>query len=198
MASPDAIAATTAALQLLFERAALDVSDYKSTLTVAPYQASDLQKPVSPEALTLSIFLYRACVSDGLRNVPVGYLNGLPRRPAIPVDLFYLITAWASSATVQQRLLGWAIRTLEDTSTLPSTLLNEGNWTGVFGASEAVEMVWHPLTAQEEYDLWQIAQTNQQPSASYVARTIALESSLTAPAAPLAQTLDARLGVIAG
>lgn len=196
MATTDAIAATTDALKTLFENAALDEPAFNK-VAVVPYQSIDLQKEINPKTtLTLSIFLYRASVSAGLRNVPVGYVNGLPRRPAIPIDLYYLITAWASNAVVQQRLLGWAIRTLEDTSTLPSMLLNQGNWAGVFGPSEAVEMVWHPLTMQEEYDLWQIAQTNQQPSASYVARTIALESALTTPVTPLTQTRDFQLGAL--
>ena len=190
MASSAAIAATSDAIRTLLERAARDSPDFK-TVSVRHYQSSDLQRALAPDTpLTLSVFLYRVIVSDARRNVPVRYQDGEPLRPAIPVDLYYLLTAWAVNAPMQQKLLGWAIRTIEDVSTLPSTLLNEGGWTGVFGPAEAVELVWHPLTMQEEYDLWQIAQTNQQPSASYVARTVALESTLTTPAEPLAQARD--------
>jgi hypothetical protein len=190
MAKSAAISATSDAILTLLQRAARDDPDW-TTLTVRKYQSSDLQSGLSPETpLTLSIFLYRVALSAGLRNVPVRYLNGEPLRPALPVDLFYLITAWASDAAMQQKLLGWAIRTIEDICTLPSNLLNEGAWAGVFAPSEAVELVWHVLTMQEEYDLWQIAQANQQPSASYVARTVALESALTTPVAPLAQTRE--------
>ncbi len=184
MAKAAAIGATSDAILTLLQRAARDDPDWK-TVTIKHFQSSDLQAGLSAETpLTLSIFLYRVALSAGLRNVPLNYVKGRPVRPAIPVDLFYLITAWASDATMQQKLLGWAIRTIEDSSTLPSNLLNDGAWTGVFASNEAVELVWHVLTMQEEYDLWQIAQTNQQPSASYVARTVALESTLTTSVAP--------------
>jgi hypothetical protein len=190
MASSAAIGATSDAILTLLQRAARDDPDWK-TLSLRQYQSSDLQSALSTDTpLTLSIFLYRVALSAGLRNVPVHYVNQQPRRPAIPVDLFYLITAWASDATMQQKLLGWAIRTIEDACTLPSNLLNEGAWGGVFAPNETVELVWHVLTMQEEYDLWQIAQTNQQPSASYVARTVALESTLTMPVAPPAQVRE--------
>jgi len=190
MATSAAVGATSDAILTLLRRAAFDDPDWR-TVSVLHYRSSDLQKALSPDTpLTLSIFLYRVALSAGLRNVPTHYLNDKPRRPAIPVDLFYLVTAWASDATMQQKLLGWAIRTIEDTSTLPSNLLNEGAWAGVFAPSETVELVWHVLTMQEEYDLWQIAQTNQQPSASYVARTVALESTLTMPTGPAVQTRE--------
>lgn len=190
MATSSAIAATSEAIRTMLERAALDSVDFKN-VSVRHYQSSDLQRALAPDTpLTLSVFLHRVVVSDGRRNVPVHYVHGAPLRPAIPVDLFYLITAWAANAPMQQKLLGWAIRAIEDASTLPSTLLNEGGWAGVFGPAETVELVWHPLTMQEEYDLWQIAQTNQQPSASYVARTVALESVETTPLGPPVQVRD--------
>ncbi len=44
-------------------------------------------------------------------------------------------------------------------STTPAT-------TGRSPQREKVELCWAPLTTAEEYDVWQIAQTNQQPSAS--------------------------------
>jgi hypothetical protein len=199
MASSAAIAATSEAIRTLLQRAATASPDPDIVkLSVRHYQSSDLQAALSGQTpLTLSVFLYRVHVSDGLRNVPLRYVNGYPLRPAIPVDMFYLLTAWAPNAPMQQKLLGWAIRTIEDGSTLPSSLLNEGAWQNVFAPSESVELVWHSLTMQEEYDLWQIAQTNQQPSASYVARTVALESTLIEDLAPLTQTreFEYQLGV---
>jgi len=76
---------------------------------------------------------------------------------------------------MQQRLLGFAIRVLADTPILPSSLLNDAGFDGTFEPHETVELCWAPLTLGE-YDLWQIAQTNQQPSASYIVRTVAIES----------------------
>jgi uncharacterized protein DUF4255 len=198
MATSAAIGATSDAILTLLQRAAKDEPDWTAlNLNVRHFQSADLQTGLTANMpLTLSVFLYRVALSAGLRNVPVHYVNSEPLRPALPVDLFYLVTAWASEATMQQKLLGWAIRTIEDMATLPSNVLNEGGWSGVFAPAEAVELVWHVLTMQEEYDLWQVAQTHQQPSASYVARTVALESTLTTPLGPAVQVreLDYQLG----
>jgi len=49
-------------------------------------------------------------------------------RPSTPLDLWYLLTAWSSEAEEQQRLLGWAIRTLEETPILPAGFLNRRSW----------------------------------------------------------------------
>jgi hypothetical protein len=99
---------------------------------------------------------------------------------------------------MQHGLLGWAVRTIEDNLILPSALLNDNGWDGTFAIDESVELTWAPLTPQEEFDLWQIAQTNQQPSASYVARTVAIESRLTLDQYAAVQTtqFDHSTGVV--
>lgn len=198
MATSAAISATTNAIVNLLKRAAEDDPEWNQPgIDVLPIHAANLQDGLATASTsTLSVFLYRVALSAGLRNVPLRHVSGVLLRPAIPVDLFYLVTSWAQDPTMQQRLLGWAIRSIEDASVLPSTLLNEGSPTTVFAPNETVEIVWHLLTMQEEFDLWQVAQTNQQPSASYVARTVALESTLTVPAEDLVQVreFDYQLG----
>lgn len=177
MASPDGIAATTDAIRALLDGAAKDSGTF-TTVPVKVYQSDDLQQPLTADTpATVSVLLHRVSVSPARRNVPLrtGPL-GERFRPPIPLDLFYLVSAWAGDSRMQQRLLGWAVRMLEDTPILPSALLNQNGWAGTFAPNETVELTWAPLTPQEEFDIWQIAQTNQQPSASYVARTVAIES----------------------
>lgn len=191
MASPDGIAATTDAIRALLDGAAKE-STLFSGVNVAIYQSDDLQTALNSTTVpTVSVFLHRISVSPHRRNVPVRTgPHGERYRPAIPVDLYYLITAWAGDARMSQRLLGWAVRVLEDTPVLPSALLNDNGWDGTFYPDETVELSWAPLSMQEEYDMWQIAQTNQQPSASYVVRTVAIESRRIVPEYPLVQTTE--------
>jgi hypothetical protein len=191
VASPSGIAATTAAIKALLDRAAGASPDF-SGVGVSAFRTEDLQTPPSAETpLVVSIYLYRVTLSSVRVGTPavVDRLGRRMRAP-VPLDLHYLVTAWARSALMQQKLLGWAIRALDDNPVLPATLLNDGGWAGTFAPTETVELSWQPLAAQEEWDLWQVAQTNQQPSATYLARGVALESLVPVTEEPLVQTLE--------
>ena len=91
----------------------------------------------------LSLYLHRIVVSTEHRNRrPRTGPDGIRPRPAVPLDLHYLLTAWAADAIKQQRLLGWAIRVLADTPTLPAALLNDaGPEHDVFMPEETVELL---------------------------------------------------------
>jgi hypothetical protein len=191
MATTNAIVAATDANRSLLQRAAKDTSDF-TAVPVALYQSDELQQALAKETNpTLSVFLHRVSVSPARRNVPLRIgPHGERKRPPIPLDLYYLVTSWAGDPRMQQQLLAWAIRVLEDTPILPTGLLNDNGWAGTFAQGETVELTWAPLSLQEEFDIWQIAQTNQQPSASYVARTVAIESTLPLVEAPRVQGSD--------
>jgi hypothetical protein len=192
VATPSAIAATTAAIKGLLDRAAAGSTDF-SSITVSTFRTDDLQAPPTGEssAPVVSIYLYRVTLSTVRVGRPaIVDREGHRVRAPIVLDLHYLLTAWARSALMQQKLLGWAIRALEDNPVLPATLLNDGGWDGTFGATETVELVWQPLPPQEEWDLWQVAQTSQQPSAIYLARGVALDSLIPVVEAPLVQTVE--------
>jgi len=191
VATPSAIAATTAAIKTLLDRAAGTSSGFPG-LDVSTFRSEDLQSPPSSEtALVVSVYLYRVTLSTVRIGTPaIIDRDGRRVRAPLLLDLHYLVTAWAKSALMQQKLLGWAVRALEDNPVLPATLLNDGGWEGTFAPTETVELVWQPLTPQEEWDLWQVAQTSQQPSAVYLARGVALDSLVPIVEAPLVQTLE--------
>jgi len=192
MASSAAIAATTAAVRTVLDRAAAAATGGFPGVTVSPFGSADLQSPPSSEtSLVLSVYLYRVTLSTTRSSTPAIVTRGGARvRAPIPLDLHYLVTAWAKSPPMQQKLLGFAIRALEDMPVLPPAVLNDGGWDGVFRAEEAVELVWQPLSPSEEFDLWQVAQTSQQPSASYVARGVEIESAVPAVEGALVQTVE--------
>lgn len=197
MATDAAIHATSAAILGLLEAAAEGHREFDGAefalLTAAGLQAS------SPDGLTVSLYLYHVNVNASRRRA-TGQIDafGMRHLPALPLDLHYLLTAWAKDAGMQQRLLGWVVRTVADTATLPAGLLNARSAEPVFRPAETVELVWESLSQQDLYDIWEVARAKQQPSAAYVARVIELESPVAVAEYPLVQTTDLRFGAVAG
>lgn len=186
MALTPAIAATSEAVLGLLQSAARGTEF--NGVTFAHYQASNFQSPMSEG---ISLWLYRVTVSSN-RNLPARIgRDGFRCRPPIPLDLHYLVTAWAGDAIKQQRLLGFAVRALEDTPILPAGVLNQhGPEPDVFRPDETVELVFESLTVQDTSYVWEVAQTKEQPSAPYAARMVELESTVPLDEAPPVQARD--------
>jgi hypothetical protein len=173
MASYKAIEATTrAVLELL--RAACPKDEFSKAL-FEPYNTANFQNPMEEG---VSLYLYRLGLSSR-RNLPARRdAANNPLRPPIPVDLYYLLTAWAKTAEKQQRLLGFCLRELGDTPILPATFLNHFASEAVFQPDESVELVFDPLSLQDLGQVWDLVKTGIQTSVSYVARMVALESTI--------------------
>jgi hypothetical protein len=142
------------------------------------YQAGDFKSTPVTEGVTL--YLYRVAINTARRNLPpsVGP-DGRRYRPAVPVDLYYLLTPWAKSAAKQHRLLGWAMRALQDTTVLPASLLNHyAPETEAFRAPETVELICEPVSVQDMMNILDPVDLNQQLSVTYVARMISIESTV--------------------
>ena len=159
----------------------------------------------APINFGVSIYLHRVAFNTNRRNLPprVDVTSGKRFRPSTPVDLHFLVTAWGRTAEEQMDILGWAIRTLQDTTELPAGLLNrfsgdpsdrfpseqpEQRRVDVFSDSEAVELVGEILTAQELVNIWGYTLNNTQPSVSYIARQVLIDSEIEMPDALLVQT----------
>jgi hypothetical protein len=191
MATYPAIAATSMAILGLLEAAAGAPRAEFAGIRLELFRGGDLQKRI-PEGI--SLYLHRIVVNTERRNLPprVG-ADGRRWRPAVPLDLHYLLTAWADDAIKQQRLLGWAVRTLEDTAILPAGLLNHfGPEHDVFRDDETVELLLEPVSMQDMSEIWEGADANREASVTYVARVIELESLDVRPQGDLVQTRDLR------
>jgi hypothetical protein len=152
------------------------------------FQAKDFQSPFE-EGVTL--FLFRLAVNGSRRNLPptIGP-DGKKYRPPIPLDFHYLLTAWAKTAARQQRLLGWAVRALQDVPVLPASFLAayapEPN---VFRPGEAVELLFDTLTLQDLNNLWGTFKISPPLSVAYIVRMMAIESEVElGDEGPLVQT----------
>jgi hypothetical protein len=190
MALYPAIAGTSQAVLGLLHAAAAETEFAGAEF--AHYHASNLERPMTEG---ISLWLYRITVNPA-RNLPPridpdGTLHG----PPIPLDLHYLVSAWAADPVQEQRLFGWAVRTLEDTPILPAGVLNQHlSEPHVFAPHESVELVWQPLTLAEFLDLWDGVRTKMRPSASYLARIVEIESPVEVSAHPDVQTREFAYG----
>jgi hypothetical protein len=152
----------------------------------AHYGSANFQSPMS---LGLSLYLYRLSVSLTRNLAWRTSADGVRSQPPVPLDAHFLLTAWADDPIKQQRMLGFAIRTLEDTPILPAGVLNQHSpEPDVFRPDETVELVFEAVSVQDASYIWEVAQSKEQPSATYVARMIEIESSVTADDAPSVET----------
>src|SRR5215471_14977368 len=151
------------------------------------YQAKDFQAPMEEG---ISLYLYRITPAGEIRNYPPRVApDGRRYKQVLPINLHYLLSSWAREAAKQQRLLGWAMRTLEDTPILPAGLLNLGGPEhDTFRPAETVDITMETISIYDMGAIWDVAKPNTQPSVCYVARMIGVESEIEIPTGPLAQT----------
>ena len=143
------------------------------------HQALDFQK--GPLGEGISLFLYRVAVNGSRRNLPVRTdLDGFRVKPPLPLDLSYVVCAWGRSVDVQQRLLGFCARALEDTPILPAGLLNQNApEPTTFRSDETVELVAESLSLQNLHLIWELVKPNVPLGMCYIARGVPIESTIT-------------------
>lgn len=155
-------------------------------------QVPDFQRP-KPIEEGVSIALYRVAVSGAQRSAGASFDVRGRRPPPLLVDLHYLITAWGRTAEKQQRLLGWLMRTMEDTPILGAALLNHyGGPEPIFDDRESVTVIYDPLSLQDLSSVWDVLKPNTHASATYIARMVPLESPIEAFEAEPVQTRELR------
>jgi hypothetical protein len=124
----------------------------------------------------VSLLLYRI-YHNGVHRTPAGRIvNGQRQRTKLPVDLHFLLTAWAKTASRQHEIAGWMMRVMEDNPTLPASLLNAYQ-PGVFGEDEGADVVLAELSTEDLFHIWEVMiQHVYQLSVPYVARMVEIES----------------------
>ena len=174
MASYRAVAAVSRAVLRLIEDACPrhEFPDAQFALQ----QATEIAKAPIPEGVCL--YLYRIGVNTTRRNLPPRVEpDGRQFRPPLPIDLYYALCVWGRSADMQQRLLGFCMRAIEDASTLPAGVLNQpGPEPETFRGHETVQVVCETLSLQDLQLLWDGLKPNLPLIVGYVARMVPIDS----------------------
>jgi hypothetical protein len=173
MASTVAIASTCEGIVRLL-RSNFDPADFNNaTLDFQVYVADNFLQPMDQG---VSVLLYRIYHNSSHRTPPGRIVDGRRQRTKLPVDLHFLLTAWAKTASRQHEIAGWMMRVLEDNPTLPASLLNAYQ-PGVFQDDEGVEVVLTELSTEDLFRIWEVMiQHVYQLSVPYVARMVEIES----------------------
>ncbi|MCC6176238.1 MAG: DUF4255 domain-containing protein [Chloroflexi bacterium] len=167
-----------------------------ATARVELCQYAELQAGLGTDVPGLSLYLYRVTPNGSRRTLPARVRpDGQRYRPALPIDLHYLLSAWGRDAQTQHQILGWAMRALGDLSILPVGLLNaQLSGPDVFRPDETVELVLDTPSLPDMASLWDIMTPKVQPSVMYVARLVAIESAVVVTEDEPVQTRDFRYG----
>ena len=189
MATYPAIAATGLAVVGLLKDAA--ASTEFADLRIDLLQAGDFQAgPPMPEGI--SLYAYRVAVNSSRRNLPpsVGP-DGRRYRAPLPLDLYFLLSPWAKTAVRQLRIIGWAMRELQNVPVLPAGLLNHyGPEHDTFRPAEAVELFCESHTLQDMSYVLEPIKSAQPLSVTYVARMVLIESAVPIDAGEPVQTRE--------
>jgi hypothetical protein len=166
---------------------------FNNELEFQIYLAKDFAQPMTAG---ISLFLYRIYPNGTHRN-PRGRPGpeGQHYRNQLPLDLHFMLTAWAQDASLQHLIAGWMMRMLEDTPYLPPGLLNQ-IYPDLFRPDEGVVVSPAELSTEELLRMWEVIVNNAyQISVPYVARYVKIESSLLVESgAPIQErTLDMRV-----
>lgn len=153
------------------------------------YQAGDFKAESSVKE-GVTVYLYRVAINTARRSLPPTTApDGQRYRAPLPVDIYYLVTPWAKSAAKQQRLLGWAMRKLQDVPILPASLLNHYvPEDDTFRRQETVELFCETLGLQDMTNILDSIDLDEQLSVVYCARMILLESEVPLAEGPPVQT----------
>jgi hypothetical protein len=130
-----------------------------------------------PVTTGVSLFLYNVSVNT-VQRIPPGRprLGSDPRPRQLPLDLYLLLTPWATEASLQHELLGWAMRVLEDNAVVSVTALNTPADT-VFEPDETVEIISTSLSIEDLLRIWDGIPGDFQLSVPYTARIIRIDST---------------------
>lgn len=135
-------------------------------VTTADFKALD-RVPITG----VTIFFYRVDVNATTRAAwsAVGALAG---RAHLPLDLCFLLTAWAANAEDELKVLGRAMQCLDTTPILSGPLLaDSGGW----AANEAVQITVGQITTEEVMRTFDSLPTDYKLSVPYIARVLRIE-----------------------
>ena len=192
MATYNAIAAVThTVLSLLRDACPRDV------FPEARFDPQELTNESRPGGDSVTLLLYRVSLNGRRAVHQAPRADGRRLRPAIGLDLFYLLSVWGRTVEQQQRLLGWCVRELANHASLPAGVLNQHHLgpTDTFNPTEDLELSCEPLALQDLSSLWDVMKPHVPLSMAYVVHMVPIDSLDLIPAETPVQTRCFDMGV---
>lgn len=184
MAGFECIAATGKSIERLINAAFREVDPIPDATTrpkAVLVRSEDLEAPGQPTSAiqppALSILMYRVDFNKTTRAgwSAVGSVQG---RAYLPLDLHFLITAWAQNAEYEMRILGRAMQCLEQHASLSGPLLvAAGGWS----PADSVQVVMEELSTEAVMRTFDSLPHDYKLSVPYVARVVRLDGLTASP-----------------
>jgi Pvc16 N-terminal domain len=131
----------------------------------------------------LSILLYRVDFNKTVRPswAAVGSVDG---HSHLPLDLHFLLTAWADNAEDEHQIIGRAMQALDTVGALSGPLLYP---TGDWEPGEAVQLLLEDMATDDLMRTFDSLQCDFRLSVPYIARIVVISGSIVPAAAKEAQ-----------
>jgi hypothetical protein len=132
----------------------------------------------------ITLFLYRLGVNPQMRNGPRRQLpDGRSARPLLPLELGYMITAWAGDAEGEHRILGRVMQAFYEHAEIGSSELQGDSW----APGDSVQLVLDSMPIEDHFRLWDSVDLPYQLSLTYVARVVGIEPATSEQLPPVVE-----------
>jgi uncharacterized protein DUF4255 len=188
MATSVGIAAVAKSIErLLSWRFQQDEPSTTGTTNVYLISTKDLDSAIDGPALT--IYLYRVEVNRVMRPAwaEVAYYDG---RGHLPLDLHFIVTAWANDPEDEYRILGRAMECLEATPILSGPMLDSLN-SATWAPGESIQVLLDEVSPDTVMRLFDLLPSKYQLSVPYLARVMQID---TRPVVPDLPVVAAKIG----
>jgi hypothetical protein len=134
---------------------------------------------------SLTLLLYRIDVNRALRAT-MGMLSDRQGETALPLDLFYLLTAWAPNPTEEHLIIGRAMQALEAGSPLsgPAVLTRIGGMTRDVALGD-LALVIDELSNEALMRIFDSLKVEYRLSIPYIARVVSIIARVCEPGPPV-------------
>lgn len=151
----------------------------------------DLQGPMAPSPIRVTLFLFEAFEDPSARNRPAkregGPSSSVLRKPPMALELHYLITPWSEKRETDHTLLGRVLQFLYDNAILSGPVLKGG----LAGTDQALKITLVPFPLEERTRVWHSVQKPYRLSVIYKVRVVNLVSERAEDVKPVSRrTLD--------
>jgi hypothetical protein len=157
------------------------LSDLLTELDVTLDSPASLQGPANDDSFArLNLYLYQVLEDEFSKNRPWPTRNsGELSYPPLALDLFYLLTPYASDALSAHQVLSHAMKVLHENSIIRGDQLAESLRLTV----DQLSIVLCPMQLEELTRIWNSLQTPYRLSVVYEVRVVLLESDIERDAA---------------
>ncbi len=131
---------------------------------------------------SVTIFLHRITINENFRGAT--QIQDQPnKKPALFLDLHYLITYWGTDPQAEQTILGWTMLQLQSMPILDNSILTPSN---IWDSDERIQLVPADLSLEDILRIWDALGPKYRLSVCYIARVVRIDTGIVPEPAVLA------------